>query len=285
MRGPSSELCHPPPIPGLKRALRRARSLRDREVPRVHHDGVDPAVDILNGVREGTCSDGSSSLEGIQQRFCAELVETAYPRGCHGFQNAFRLGFALAVPLVFNAVGLHFYRNLALITLVVSTLHLDTAVSMYGLFGIGCLDDMKAGGASATVTRLVCAVNEGIGDSSGFLARICILFLQLFITVPTRCTCSARQSYTFLDCEYLVPKLLDSAGCSGSRKRRTCSAWSSFAFLDFGYLILKLLVGWVFWVLEVHGMVFGLCFGHLLREATLLVFLDFGYLVLNLLGP
>lgn len=166
--------------------------------------------EAINWVRAGTCSDGSFSLEEIQQRFCAPLVATAYPQGCHGFQNAFRLGIALAVSLVFNAVGLvcvlfalnsyihgqshkRSYRNLALIALVVSTLQLGTAVSMYGLFVFRHLDEMKARGASAMVTRFVFAASEGIGASFGFFACICIIFLQLFMLAIWRYTKTSQE--------------------------------------------------------------------------------------------
>jgi len=166
--------------------------------------------EAINWVRAGTCSDGSFSLEEIQQRFCAPLVATAYPQGCHGFQNAFRLGIALAVSLVFNAVGLvcvlfalnsyihgqshkRSYRNLALIALVVSTLQLGTAVSMYGLFVFRHLDEMKARGASAMVTKFVFAASEGIGASFGFFACICIIFLQLFMLAIWRYTKTSQE--------------------------------------------------------------------------------------------
>jgi len=166
--------------------------------------------EAINWVRAGTCSDGSFSLEEIQQRFCAPLVATAYPQGCHGFQNAFRLGIALAVSLVFNAVGLvcvlfalnsyihgqshkRSYRSLALIALVVSTLQLSAAVSMYGLFVFRHLDEMKARGASQLVTRFVFAASEGIGASFGFFACICIILLQLFMLAIWRYTKTSQE--------------------------------------------------------------------------------------------
>merc|ERR1719291_1247327 len=85
------------------------------------------------------------------------------------------------------------YRSLALIVLVVSTLQLGTAVSMYGLFVFRHLDEMKARGASAMVTRFVFAASEGIGASFGFFACICIIFLQLFMLAIWRYTKTSQE--------------------------------------------------------------------------------------------
>ncbi|CAK0877989.1 unnamed protein product [Prorocentrum cordatum] len=164
----------------------------------------------INYLRPGTCSDDSFSLEEVQQRFCAPVVATAYPQGCHGFQNAFRLGIGLAVSLVLNTVGLvcvlfalhsyiygqshkRSYRSLALIALVVSTLQLGAAVSMYGLFVFRHLDEMKARGASGMVTKFVFAASEGIGASFGFFACASIIFLQLFMLAIWQYTKTSQE--------------------------------------------------------------------------------------------
>jgi len=152
---------------------------------------------MINKVREGTCSSGSFMLQDVAQQFCAPVLMPIYPQACEGFHLAYLMGLVLGVVLGVNAMLcvtgvwlLHHYitsenhkksyRHISLILIFCGTLLLAASLAAYGFFVFKALDNMRPRGFGVW-GELVFKPSDSAGMSWGFLCLVLNVVVQVII--------------------------------------------------------------------------------------------------------